>query len=99
MISQRLNRISRTSLVVLSLTALLTVASGYFQSPQSDEGSAAHVFQISVVLFAGALLVFLATADWRQPVRSTRALLVPGSVLIVSFAALFYLEHYFYVVP
>ena len=98
MLSQRLNRVSRTLLIVLSLIALLCVVSGYFQAPQPDEGSAAHIFQISVVLFAGVLPVFLATADWKQPVRSVQALLVPGSALIVAFVALFYLEHYFYVV-
>jgi len=96
-ISQRLNRISRASLVVLSLVALLTVASGYFQAPQPDEGSAAHIFQISVALFAGALLVFLASSDWKQPIRSVQALLIPGCILVLAFAALFYLEHYFYV--
>jgi hypothetical protein len=96
MIAQRLNRISLKSLIVLSLIALLTVISGYFQAPHADEGSAAHIFQISVVLFVAALLVFLATADWKQPARSARALLIPGSALILSFAALFYLEHYFY---
>jgi len=43
------------------------------------------------------LLVFLATAEWKQPLRSARALMIPGSALVVAFAALFYLEHYFYV--
>ena len=78
MVSHRLNRISRTSLGVLSLIALLTVISGYFQAPQPDEGSAAHIFQLSVVLFAAALLVFLASEDWKQPIRSARDLVVPG---------------------
>jgi hypothetical protein len=96
MVSHRLNRISRTSLGVLSLIALLTVTSGYFQVPQPDEGWGAHIFQLSVVLFAAALLVFLASADWKQPIRSARDLVVPGSVLMLSFAALSYLEHYFY---
>jgi uncharacterized membrane-anchored protein len=96
MLSQRLNRISRTSLLILSIIALLTVISGYFQAPQPDEGSAAHIFQLSVVLYAGMLLVFLASADWNRPSRNARALVIPGSALILSFAALFYLEHYFY---
>lgn len=96
MTSQRLNRISRTSLVVLSIIALLTVISGYFQAPQPDEGSAAHIFQLSVVAFVAMLLVFLATADWKQPRRNVRALRIPGTALILAFAALFYLEHFFY---
>lgn len=97
MLSERLNRISRRSLIIFSLIALLMVISGFFQAPQADEGSAAHIFQISVVLFVGALLVFLATADWKQPLRSARPLVIPGSALVLAFAALFYLEHYFYV--
>ncbi len=97
MVSQRLNRISRTSLLVLSLIALLTVISGYFQAPQPDEGWAAHIFQLSIALFAGMLLIFIATADWKQPIRNGRALAIPGSALAMAFAALFYLEHYYYV--
>ncbi|HUI85145.1 MAG TPA: hypothetical protein VL240_13025 [Candidatus Binatia bacterium] len=96
--SQRINRLSRKFLIALSLIALLSVISGYFQAPQPDEGSAAHIFQLSIVLFAGMLLVFLATADWTQPLRNVRALLIPGSALVLAFGALFYLEHYFYVV-
>ena len=98
MFSQRLNRISRTSLVVFSVVALLTVTTGCFQPPQADEGSAAHIFQLSVVLFVAALLVFLATADWKQPLRSVQGLTLPGSAMALAFAALFYLEHYFYVI-
>lgn len=96
MISQRLNRISRKSLIMLSAMALIAVLSGYFQAPQPDEGSAAHIFQISVVLFVAALLVFLATGDWKQPARTVRGLIIPGSALVLSFVALFCLEHYFY---
>lgn len=81
---------------MLSAIGLIAVLSGYFQSPQPDEGSAAHIFQISVVLFVGALLVFLATADWRQPARTARGLIIPASALVLSFVALFCLEHYFY---
>ena len=95
--SQRLNRISVKSLIVLAVIALLSVLSGYFQPPQADEGMAAHVFQCSVVAFVGMLLVFVATTDWKRPLRSARALVIPMAVLICSFTALFYLEHYFYV--
>jgi hypothetical protein len=97
MLSQRLNRFSRTCLIAFPLIALLTVLTGYLQAPQPDEGWGAHIFQLSIVLFGGTLLVYLTTADWKQPIRSARALLVPGSVLVLAFAALFYLEHYFYV--
>ena len=49
---QQINRISGKVVIVLSLTALLTVLSGYTQPPQPpepDEGTAAHIFQLSIV--------------------------------------------------
>ena len=39
---QQINRVSGKVVIVLSLIALLTVFSGYFQPPQPDEGAAAH---------------------------------------------------------
>jgi hypothetical protein len=39
---QKVNGVAGMALIVLSLTALLAVLSGYFQPPQTDEGAAAH---------------------------------------------------------
>ena len=61
-----INRISGKVVVVLSLIALLAVLRGYFQPPQPDEGSAAHIFQLSIAALLPAILVFLATTDWRR---------------------------------
>jgi hypothetical protein len=94
MTSQRINRVSTLSLIFLSLTALLTVLSGYTQPPQADEGAAAHIFQLSIVAFVPMFLLFFATADWKQPQRSARRLAFPACVLFLAFAALYYLEHY-----
>ncbi|HTZ96255.1 MAG TPA: hypothetical protein VMB18_07655 [Terriglobales bacterium] len=52
------------AVIVLSLIALLAVVSGYFQAPQPDERSSAHIFQLSVVLLAPMILIFLSAADW-----------------------------------
>lgn len=93
---QQINRISGKFIIVLSLIALLAVLSGYFQPPQPDEGSAAHVFQLAIVALVPAILLFLATADWRRPSQSARPLAFPVAALAVAFAALFYLEHYHY---
>ena len=49
MLAQRINRISGNVLIVLSVVALLTVLSGYAQPPQPDEGTGAHIFQLSIV--------------------------------------------------
>ncbi len=92
--AQRINRVSGKVIIVLSLIALLAVLSGYLQPPQPDEGSAAHIFQISIVLLVPMILLFLATTDWRRPSRSARSLAFPAATLVVAFAALYYLEHY-----
>ena len=89
---ERINRVSNRAILVLSLTALIAVSSGYAQPPQPDEGTAAHIFQLSIVLLVPMILLFLATADWTQRGRSARPLAIPAAVLVVAFGALYYLE-------
>jgi hypothetical protein len=90
----QINRISGTVLVVLSLIALLALLCGYFQPPQPDEGTAAHIFQLAIVALLPTILLFLATADWRTPLQSTRRLDFPAATLAVAFGALYFLKHY-----
>jgi|ERR1700675_865740 len=92
--AKQINRVSGKTLIVLSLTALLAVLTGYTQPPQQDEGTAAHIFQLSIVALVPILLVFFATADRRQPLRSARSLAIPAAALVLAFGALYYLEHY-----
>lgn len=92
--AQQVNRISGRVLMVLSFAALLTVLSGYFQAPQADEGASAHIFQLTIVAAAAAILIFLATVDWTQRWRIVRSLAIPGTTLALAFGALYYLEHY-----
>ena len=95
--SPKVNRIAARIVLLLSVIALLTVLTGYLQPPQpreTDEGSAAHIFQLSIAALFPALVVFFATADWTQPARSARPLVFPAVALVIAFAALFYLEHY-----
>jgi hypothetical protein len=94
MAGQQINRVSGKVLIVLSLIALLAVLSGYTQPPQPDEGTAAHIFQLSILALVPAVFLFLATADWKQPLRSVRPLVFPGAALVLAFGALYYLEHY-----
>ena len=91
---EQINRASSRVLIVLSFTALFAVLSGYAQPPQPDEGTAAHIFQLSIVALVPMIILFLATADWRLPLRSARLLAVPASALVLAFGALYYLEHY-----
>ena len=92
--AEQINRVSGKVLIMLSLTALIAVLSGYTQPPQSDEGTAAHIFQVSIVALVPVILLFFATADWRQPLRSARPLALPAAALALAFGALYYLEHY-----
>jgi hypothetical protein len=93
MARQEINNISGKTIVILSLTALLAVLSGYTEPPQPDEGTGAHIFQLSILLLVPALFVFLVTANWTEPLRSSRPLALPAAVLAVAFAALYYLEY------
>jgi cytochrome bd-type quinol oxidase subunit 2 len=92
--AQQINRVSATLLILLSLIALLTVLSGYTHPRQADEGAAAHIFQLSIVALVPMILLFLVTADWKQPRRSVRPLAIPAAALLLAFAALYYLEHF-----
>ena len=96
MSAQQINRISRMTVIVLSFIALVTVLTGYMQPPQADEGIGAHIFRLTIVLLTPVMLLFLATANWEQPVRTVRLLAIPVAALVCAFAALYYLEHYWY---
>ena len=91
---QQINRVSGIVLIVLSVIALLAVLSGFTQPTQPDEGLAAHIFQLSIVALVPMILLFLATADWRRPLRSARPLAFSAAALVLAFGALYYLEHY-----
>jgi hypothetical protein len=99
--AQQINRVSSIAIIVLSLTAalavlpgaLIAVFSGHTQPPDQDEGTAAHIFQLSIVALAPTILLFLASADWRQPLRSIRPLTFPAAVLVLAFGVLYYFEH------
>jgi len=91
---QQINRVSSRILIVPSFAALLAVLSGYSRPPQPDEGSAAHIFQLSIVALAPMIFLFFATADWKVPLRSARPLAFSTAFLVLAFAALYYLEHH-----
>jgi hypothetical protein len=93
---QQLNGLCCAAVTIFSLIALLTVISGYFQPPQADEGTAAHIFQLSIAALVPVILLFVETADWKQPSRSGRPLILPAAALLLAFAALYYLEHHWY---
>jgi len=94
--AELINRVSSIAIVLLSLTALFVVLWGYTQPPLPDEGTGAHIFQLSVVALVPVALGFLTTADWSQPWRSARPLAVASAATVLAFAALYFREHFYY---
>jgi hypothetical protein len=98
---QRVNRISGHIVLGLSLFAMslvvgataLAIQGRFDPSPDGDEGTAAHLFQLAIVLIMPAGVTFLATADWRQPWIVAKRLVVPALALVVAFSTLYYMEH------
>ena len=91
---EAMNRVSGRVAFALSMIALLTVVSGYFQPPPIDEGSAAHIFQIAVAAFVLLVPISVSTANWHRPLRSARPVMMSGAALTLAFGAFDYLEHY-----
>jgi hypothetical protein len=91
--AQQINRVAGRVLIVLPLVALSPIIIGYNQPPETDEGTGAHIFQLSIAAMAPTLVVFLATADWTKPWRCARRLTLPFALLALAFAALYHLEH------
>jgi ABC-type transport system involved in cytochrome c biogenesis permease subunit len=94
MTAPQINSVTGKLTMCLSVIALFAVLSGYAQPPQTDEGPAAHIFQLSITLLLLTVAIFLATAEWRQPLKSLRPLAFPAIASILAFGALYYLEHY-----
>ncbi len=78
-------------LLVLGATVLATLGR-FSPSPDGDEGAAARLFQLAIVLLLPAGLTFFMTSDWRQPWGVAKRLVVPAVALVVAFSTLFYME-------
>jgi len=98
----QINRVSVWVLAALSLTELLTVILGAFlpvlltghvSPPERDEGTGAHIFQLSITALVPTILLFFATADWKYPWRIARVLAFPTIAVVLAFGALYYFEH------
>jgi hypothetical protein len=98
---RRLNGLSTVGLIGLSLTAILPLLvvvvpvmfGGQLPEPERDEGTGAHVFQLSIAAMLPVGLLFVATADWSQPGQIARRLAFPLVIVILAFATLYYVEH------
>jgi len=99
--ASRANRISTIALHVFAFTALLPLllvvggglVTGHLPPPAPDEGTGAHIFQLSILALLPTGMVFLTTADWTRPARLAWRLAAPALFLVVAFALLYYYEH------
>lgn len=97
-------RISVSGMFFFSLVALGTILTavvpiiltGQVPPPARDEGTQAHIFQLSIAALLPVGLVFFATADWQRPWRVGRALAIPAVAVLAAFALLYYFEHIVY---
>jgi hypothetical protein len=78
---------------LVSSATILTMLGRFYPSPDGDEGTAAHLFQLAIGLLLPTGLVFLLTADWRQPLNVARRLVLPAVALVLAFTILYYMEH------
>ncbi len=97
----RVNRYLAATVYLFSFSALLpllvlygrALGTGHLPAPEPDEGTGAHVFQLSLVLLMPAGLAYLATADWTRPARTLGRLGLPALFVIAAFALLYAYEH------
>ena len=99
--SNGLRRASLAGLFIFSLVALVTILSavipilikGQVPPPATDEGTQAHIFQLSILALLPTGLIFLATADWSRPLLVVRAVALPTLFVLASFLLLYLFEH------
>jgi len=94
--TRQINQMSSIVLVLLSVIALITVVTGVISPPpvpEPDEGTQAHIFQVSIAALVPMTIVVLGTANWRQPWRSLLPLIISAAVTMLAFIGLYYLEH------
>jgi hypothetical protein len=53
-----------------------------------------QIHRVSRVVLILLSLTALGTADWRQPWRSVRPLVIAVGATVLAFAGLYYLEHF-----
>lgn len=76
----------------LAFIAARAMLTGYLPPRETDEGTAAHVFQLALLLLVPTGLAYLITADWSQPGRVALRLIPPMAFVVAAFAILYAYE-------
>jgi len=95
--AHQINPMCGVVLIGLPMIALVTVVTGLIWPPpvpEPDEGTQAHLFQVSVAGLLPVTVVVVGTADWRRPWRSVLPLAIALLATVLAFAGLYYLEHF-----
>ncbi len=91
--SHKIQNFSRVAPIVMSLLAFALIIEGLAQfglhHREVDEGWQAHLFQLLMVLQVPIVLLFAATANWKQPSRPLRVLGLQAAAWVAAFGALY----------
>jgi hypothetical protein len=86
---QEVNRFSGIAPIVMSLIAFAIAMAG---TPQKDEGTGAHIFQLLIVAEVPLILLFIATAGRGRYLRAVPLFAVQVGALLLAFGTV-YLRH------
>ena len=92
MTRRTINRFCMVLPVACSIGALALVLGNVAAGvpPHPDEGTAAHLFQLLIVVQLPVVILFMATADWTRPARPLLALQVQGLAGAAAMGALYW---------
>jgi hypothetical protein len=92
---QKINRVSAIAPIVMSLLAfcivLAVVATGW-ERRETDEGTAAHMFQLLIVLQVPFILGFMATANWQRFMEAARPMAFQVGALALALGSIAYFK-------
>ena len=91
--SHKIRNFSRVAPVIMSLLALALIMEGLAQfglhHRAVDEGWQAHLFQLLMVLQVPMMLLFAATANWKQPRQVLLILGLQSAAWTIALGALY----------
>ena len=88
-----LHRVCAIAPIVMSLLAsfivVVVIATGWLRHDR-DEGTAAHLFQLLILLQIPLFAIFLATANWRRLGAMAKPVLFQLAALLLAFGPVAY---------
>jgi hypothetical protein len=99
----QLNRLSTAGLLVVSAAAFATVLplwydmfTGHVPPPQGDEGTAAHVFQLCILMLLPLGVGFVSSVEWSHPAVALKPVLTSALLAVLALGTVVYLENVYY---